>query len=274
MENPVVIVIPARYGSTRLPGKPLVKIGGTEMVKRVAAIADCVCRRETGCSYLVATDDDRIARFCDSNGIPVMPTSPDCGSGTERCWDAVRGLSRRPELIVNLQGDNPLCPPHVVQDLIAAWRQKAADVYTSCVHLSWDEYDRLRADKEETPYSGTTVIMDKFDMALAFSKSILPVIRNIAKAKELHARSPVFRHTGLYAYTYDSLKSYFSLEKSVYEEGYAEGLEQMRFLYNGKKIHMVKVDYGGRPTTSGVDSPEDIVRVEAIIEQYGELDLR
>lgn len=114
----VLIVIPARYGSSGLPGKPLVKIKGIEMIKRVSDIADFVCRKNESCSYLVATDDERIVSFCESREIPVMMTSTNCKSGTERCYEAVRKQDTNPGLIINLQGDNPTCPPWILQDLI------------------------------------------------------------------------------------------------------------------------------------------------------------
>lgn len=112
----VLIVIPARYGSSRLPGKPLVKIKGIEMIKRVSDIADFVCRKNESCSYLVATDDERIVSFCESREIPVMMTSTNCKSGTERCYEAARKQDTNPGLIINLQGDNPTCPPWILQD--------------------------------------------------------------------------------------------------------------------------------------------------------------
>ena len=103
----VLIVIPARYGSSRLPGKPLVKIKGIEMIKRVSDIADFVCRKNESCSYLVATDDERIVLFCESREIPVMMTSTNCKSGTERCYEAVRKQDTNPGLIINLHGEVP-----------------------------------------------------------------------------------------------------------------------------------------------------------------------
>ncbi|MDR1886924.1 MAG: 3-deoxy-manno-octulosonate cytidylyltransferase, partial [Prevotellaceae bacterium] len=107
----ILIIIPARYDSSRLPGKPLVKIRGIEMIKRVASIASCVCGNNASCEYIVATDDGRIINFCKDNGINVVLTSTDCRNGTERCRDAVERLKVCPKLVVNLQGDNPLCPP-------------------------------------------------------------------------------------------------------------------------------------------------------------------
>lgn len=273
MSQSILIVIPARYASTRLPGKPLVKIAGVEMLRRVADIAESICRHNTQCSYVVATDDTRIMDFCDTTGIPAVMTSETCRSGTERCWDAVSQQETKPDLIINLQGDNPLCPPWVIQQLIDAWKTSPADVFTPCIHLDWNEYDRLSESKKSTPYSGTTVLVDKNSYALAFSKNIIPAIRKLDKARISLSKSPVRRHVGLYAYTYSALKNYFSLPESDYEQGCIEGLEQMRFLYNGLRVKVTEVDYRGRKTTSGVDSPEDITRVEAILAEYGEYEL-
>jgi 3-deoxy-manno-octulosonate cytidylyltransferase (CMP-KDO synthetase) len=273
-ENKILICIPARYASTRLPAKPLQKIAGKEMIKRVAELADYVCKNNSDCNYVVATDHGDIENFCKQNGFNVVMTSETCRSGTERCWDAVEKQNTKPQLIINLQGDNPLCPPWILQDMIDEWRNgsSGADVYTPCVVLSWAEYDNMLEAKKTTPSSGTTVLVDNKNYALAFSKATLPVIRKIEEAKKANPNySPVRRHVGLYAYTYSALEKYFSLEESVYEKGYIEGLEQMRYLYNGLKIKMVEVDYRGRETTSGVDAPEDIKRVENIIAKYVEL---
>lgn len=273
MSSSILIVIPARYASTRLPGKPLVKIAGVEMVKRVADIAASICRHNDNCHYVVATDDERILSFCQGIGIPAVMTAETCRSGTERCRDAVSQQAERPDFIINLQGDNPLCPPWVIQELIDAWKSTAGDVFTPCIHLDWAEYDRLVEAKQTTPYSGTTVLVDKDGYALAFSKNIIPAIRKPEKARAGMEKSPVRRHVGLYAYTQHALETYFQLPESPYEVGSVEGLEQMRFLYNGLKVKMVETSYRGRKTTSGVDSPEDVERVEAILREYGEYDL-
>lgn len=269
----ILIVIPARYDSSRFPGKPLAKIAGVEMLKRVADIAKSVADKNDDCGYTVATDDARIVEFCMAKNIPVTLTSDACQSGTERCWDVVERLEKKPQFIINLQGDNPLCPPHVIQALIDNWRAVAADVFTPFIQLSWDEYDQLLANKQNTPYSGTTVLVDKAGFALVFSKATLPAIRKPDEARRLLEKSPVKRHVGLYGYSYSALKDYFTLAPSLGEQSYIEGLEQMRFLENGLKIKMVEVNYRGRKTTSGVDSPDDIARVEQIIAEFGELDL-
>lgn len=268
----VLIAIPARYHSTRLPGKPLRKINGVAMIERVAAIAAAVCRKNESCGYVVATDHPDIVAFCTSRDIPVLMTPETCTSGTERCWEAVKQQETKPDFIVNLQGDNPLCPPHIIQSLIDAWRSSPpADVFTPAVHLSWDEYERMLVAKKVTPYSGTTVAIAKNGNAMFFSKNIIPAIRDPEKAKTMSGdKSPVWRHIGLYAYTVDTLERYFQLD-SPYEKSCIEGLEQMRFLYNGMTVRVVEADYQGRRTTSGVDSEEDVVAVEGILNEFGEL---
>lgn len=268
----ILIVIPSRYASTRLPGKPLIKIAGKEMVLRVAEIADYVCRKVEGCEYVVATDNDRIVDLCTQNSVPVIMTSETCKSGTERCWDAVQKMGSRPDFIINLQGDNPLSPPWFLLALIEAWKNDPqGEVYTPCLHLSWDEYDRMKEAKKTTPYSGTTVEVDRLGYALTFSKAMIPIVRNEDKLRGLSDFSPVRRHIGLYAYTYDALEKYFIIEPSPYEA--AEKLEQMRFLHNRMPVKMIEVDYQGRKSMSGVDSPEDLERAEKLLEEFGEFDL-
>ena len=273
----VLIVIPARYASTRLPGKPLAKIAGIEMLKRVAQIAEHVSHQISNCAYVVATDDERIEAFCEEESIPVVMTSAYCQSGTERCWDAVQKVEEtqeRPQFIVNLQGDNPLCPPWFLEKLILDWQQGESDagqVFTPFVHLTWEELDALREAKAVTPYSGTTVQIDKQGYALTFSKLILPALRKEEKLRQSMEKPPVRRHIGLYSYTYEALEQYFGLEPGQYED--PEGLEQMRFVEHGIPVKMVEVDYRGRVGMSGVDSPEDIQRAEAVIEECGEFEL-
>lgn len=250
----------------------MVKIAGVEMIKRVADIAAFISRSNEGCSYVVATDDERIMEYCRGAKIPALMTAESCRSGTERCWDAVGQQAEKPDFIINLQGDNPLCPPWVIQQLIDAWKTSPADVFTPCIHLDWSEYERLVEAKKTTPHSGTTVLVNKDGYALAFSKNIIPAVRKPEKAQAALEKSPVRRHVGLYAYTYNALEQYFNLPESDYELGCVEGLEQMRFLYNGLKVKMVESSYRGRKTTSGVDSPEDVERVEAILREYGEYD--
>lgn len=261
----ILIVIPARYDSTRLPGKPLLKIGGIEMIKRVAEIAETVCLTFKMCSYVVATDDSRISAFCQSHQIPSVMTPRACQSGSDRVWEAIQGTKIKPSLVINLQGDNPLCPPWFISSLIKCWLSNRDEyvVYSAYTSLGWNELDTLRELKKTTPSSGTTVQINRLGYALTFSKSILPLIRE-EEAYRVTPISPVKRHIGLYAYTYDALKNFTGWEVGFYER--LERLEQMRFLENGVPIKMVEVSYRGRSKgIGGVDNPEDIARVEAII---------
>jgi 3-deoxy-manno-octulosonate cytidylyltransferase (CMP-KDO synthetase) len=273
-----LIVIPARYHSARLDGKPLREIAGEKMIQRVARIAAAVCRYYgSALGYVVATDHGAIEAFCAEKGIPSVMTSQNCANGTERCLEALKNLEKTgvtaPGLVVNLQGDNPLCPPSLIRDLIGAWRAPApkADVYTPCVRLSWDEYERMARGKKETPFSGTTVLVDKKGCALAFSKQMLPSVRNPGEARKNMPLSPVRRHIGLYAYTPQALERYSGLT-SFYEQPCLEGLEQMRFLENGLSVRVVEASWSGKKTFGGVDSEEDIKRVEEFLAEYGEPD--
>ncbi|BBN83204.1 3-deoxy-manno-octulosonate cytidylyltransferase [Pseudoalteromonas sp. A25] len=267
-----LVVIPARFGSTRLPGKPLIKIAGREMLLRVADIARYVCQNLAQCDYVVATDDVRIEQLCQQHQVPCIMTSPQCSSGTERCYDVLQKVPEKPDFIVNLQGDNPLCPPWFISALIESWRtSEVGEVFTPYVDLTWQELDKLREVKKITPFSGTTVQVNKAQLALTFSKNIIPAIRKEQDMRDSTELSPVKRHIGLYGYTTKALEAYLALPESTYEA--CEGLEQMRFLENAMAVKMVPVSYRGRTGMSGVDSPEDIERAQAIIAKDGEYDL-
>lgn len=256
--NDTVIIIPARYGSTRLPGKPLIDIAGKTMVERVWRLA----RQVTGVSaILVATDDARIAEEVESfGGDPVM-TPGTCANGTERALAAVQARGLSPDVVINLQGDAPLTPPWVIQAMVdeMANGQQAADICTPATRLTGEKLEDFIREKTITPSTGTTVVMNHKQEALYFSKSILPFSRG--------ARAEVFRHVGLYAYRLDVLKALCALPESPLER--AEKLEQLRALENGYAIKVTIVDYRGRSHAS-VDALEDVARVEAILEREGE----
>ena len=263
-----LVVIPARYGSSRFPGKPLAKIAGKEMLLRVYEIAKKGTKNAQA-RIVVATEDERIKSFCDEHGVECLMTSDKCKTGSDRVCEAVKTLGEKPELIINLQGDNPVCPPWFIEELIKAFEEdKNVDMVTACTQLSWEALDKLRESKKTTPFSGTTCVADKYGYALWFSKNIIPAVRKEADLREKGGRSPVLRHIGLYGYKYDSLFKFKELEEGVYEK--LEGLEQLRFLENGMKIKIAKVDYGAFEGMSGVDSPEDLKRAEALFEKYGE----
>lgn len=276
-----LIVIPARYGSKRFPGKPLAELEGKRIIERVWEIASFVCQKIPNCEAVVATEtssaecpSEKIIDYCKTHRIKVITTSDSCRSGSDRVWEAAQRATEKPEIIVNLQGDVPTCPPVFVENLIKALRNNPqASVATIYTHLTWDALDELRKAKKSSPFSGTTVIVNSQNEALWFSKNIIPAIRNESQLRIESANnlSPVYRHVGLYAYRYDALQFFANSEKGNYEK--LEQLEQLRFLENHKTILMVEGTYppGYDRSTSGVDSPEDLERVAQIIRLNGEL---
>ena len=256
------IVIPARFGSTRLPGKPMALIAGKSLLSRVWRIASAVDRIH---SVLVATDDDRVADHARSFGADVVMTSPDCLNGTERAWDAIRSLEDAPDAVINLQGDAVLTPPWIVQNLADAFHHDpSTQMVTAAVRLNWHALEAFRRHKEASPSSGTTVVMDPKGRALYFSKAIIPNIRKRPDGP----LSPVYRHIGIYGYSRTALEQMVSIPPSPLEM--IEQLEQLRAIENHIPIQVVQVDYRGRSHGS-VDTPEDIPVIEEIIAKEGEL---
>ena len=253
------IVIPARFGSSRFVGKPLHPIRGISLLERTWRIA---C--EAGADLvLIATDDERIEAHAKSFGALVVRTSQSCENGTERVWEALNNYGVKPQIVLNLQGDAVLTPPWVLSDLLEAMlSDPSVKMATPATKLSLEEYQELAAKKAAGSVGGTLVVFDKKLNALYFSKAAIPYVRKAS------ADSPLYRHIGLYAYTYETLKEYLALPMSPLEK--TEGLEQLRALENCIPIRIVLVDYRGR-THWSVDSPEDVIKVEEIIDAQGEL---
>lgn len=265
-----VIVIPARYASTRLPGKPLVMIQGQTMLQRVVQLSLAATAGLNNVSVVVATDDQRIMQHCDEIGVAAVMTSPEAPSGTDRVAEAIHQMSQKPDFILNMQGDAPLTPPDFLRAMIDAFSTSPSDAVTPVTQLTWKQLDDLRQNKQTTPFSGTTAVFDdQTGNAYWFSKSIIPAVRKEEELRQKSDKSPIFRHIGLYGYSLHMLKKYIALPESKFEK--LEGLEQLRILENGYTIRCVPVDYKGRANMSGIDSPQDIVRAEALIAQYGEL---
>ncbi len=255
------IIIPARYGSTRFPGKPLALLKGKAVLHYVVETARKVAEDRADVTVHVATDDERITAYCHEHFIPVLVTPPDCATGTDRVREAALQLDPKPDLVINLQGDAPFTPPDFVGAMIDAFEAHPnADIVTPVVSLSWAELDALRDSKKTTPFSGTTAALAPNGQALWFSKNIIPAIR---KEDRTTPNSPVYRHIGLYGYKRSSLDRYVTLPPSTYET--LEGLEQLRALENGMTIQAVVVDYAGRPAMTGIDSPEDLDRAEKLL---------
>jgi len=256
----VIAVIPARYGSSRFPGKPLHEIAGTPMVERVrrlAAAAPAVDR------VLVATDDARIMEAVAGFGGEAVMTPESCRNGTERVFEAVRDFAADADVIVNLQGDAPLTPPWVIE-AVAAQMTAEPDLpmATPAVELTSEGEAAMRASKAAGEVGGTTVVFGRDHNALYFSKAVIPFQRHP------EAGTPIFKHIGLYAYRFDTLARLVALESSPLER--AESLEQLRALENGVPIRVVLTDYRGR-TPWSVDSRSDAERVEAILRAEGEI---
>jgi 3-deoxy-manno-octulosonate cytidylyltransferase (CMP-KDO synthetase) len=261
-----LIVIPARYGSTRFPGKPLHKIAGRTMLERVASIARTAAQ-QTGAHYTVATDHEEIATACRSLSLPYVMTDKTLRSGSDRVLAAAQLHSVLPDVVVNLQGDSPFSSVDHVVKLIRAFEDRACDVVTPVIQLRWDELDMLRQRKLSTPFSGTTCVRHADGRALWFSKAVLPSIRDEDIRRAGGGLSPVYRHIGLYAYRLDALVKFQSLPVGFYED--LEGLEQLRFLENDMVIQTLVVE-PPKISMSGVDTPQDAELAAALIERYGD----
>jgi 3-deoxy-manno-octulosonate cytidylyltransferase (CMP-KDO synthetase) len=262
-----LIVIPARFGSTRLPGKPLIPIMGRTLLERVIDIGRRAAMLAGHAELVVATDDARIEDHAAALGCAVAMTASTIQSGSGRAHAAVCTCTSPPEIVVNLQGDAPFVPPEVVAALIGALRQSAFEVATPVVQLGWPELDLLRDHKRHTPASGTTVTRLADGHALWFSKEIIPQLRDEAGLRARGGLSPIYRHLGVYAYRTETLARFESLPPSPYER--LEGLEQLRFLEHGIPVLTVEVAAPHHPM-SGIDSAEDVALAGRLIAQLGD----
>ncbi|OYX65263.1 MAG: 3-deoxy-manno-octulosonate cytidylyltransferase [Sphingomonadales bacterium 32-64-17] len=266
MASPDLIVIPARYASTRLPGKPLRPIAGRTMLERVLANGHRAAQLAGNCQLVVATDDERIADHARALGAKVAMTEPALDSGSARAHAAALQQEHRPERVICLQGDAPFISGEIVAGLLARLREGSAQVATPVYQLDWNRLDRLREHKRTAPFSGTTCLRDGKGKALWFSKTILPALRDEAKLRK-QPLSPVWQHLGLYAYTMEALEWFVNAPKGTYEA--LESLEQLRFMESGWAIATVPV-----PTPehalSGIDTPEDLALAERAIARLGD----
>jgi len=262
-----LIVIPARYGSTRLPGKPLIKIAGRMLVERVAAVAMAAARTLEGVEVAVATDDERIVAAVRALGLTAVMTDETIASGSDRARAAAKALGGAPGLVVNLQGDAPFAAPEHIVAIVAAAQAGGADITTPVVALTWEQLDRLRADKVNAPTSGTTCVRGADGRALWFSKRVLPFMRDEAGLRAASPLSPVLLHIGVYCFRRNALEAFSSTPASAYER--LEGLEQLRALEAGLTIEAVLVE--GTPfTSSGIDTAEDVCLAERAIASNGD----
>ena len=252
------IIIPARYGSTRFPGKPLIMIGGQSMLSRVVNIAR-EAGGDEGIFIAVATEDQRIYDHAVKDiGVTAVMTSNQCKTGSDRVLEAVNKIDKNIEIAISLQGDAPFTPPEALIKMVSVIENnKSIEVVTPVVNLRWEELDKLREQKNITPFSGTTAIINKDGRALWFSKNILPAIRKEDRSQEF---SPVHQHIGLYGYRVDVLRRFVALPQGHYEK--SEGLEQLRLLENNISIQTVTLNIPAGLAQAGIDSPEDVIRAE------------
>ena len=260
-----IILIPARYASTRYPGKPLVELkgaGGTSkpLIQRSVEAA----RRVKGVSgVFVVTDDERIAEACLPARVGVIMTSPECRNGTERCAEALAQL-HNPDLVINFQGDALLTPPGFVEALIARIEADSdALVATPAMRLRSDEVHLLQEEEKAGRVGGTTVVTDNFGRALYFSKRLIPYLP--ASALE-GGMAPTRLHVGVYAYRPEALERYVSTPVSELET--LEGLEQLRFLAAGIPVAVVDVETPPFAIRE-LNNPEDVPPIEQALAEAG-----
>jgi 3-deoxy-manno-octulosonate cytidylyltransferase (CMP-KDO synthetase) len=262
-----LIVIPARYGSTRLPGKPLHPIAGRMLLERVAAIAIAAARQLGDAEVLVATDDERILAVASGLGLEAVMTASAISSGSGRALAALKATGRSAGLVVNLQGDAPFTAPEHIVEIVQTARGSTADVTTPVVQLDWTRLDALIEHKQTAPASGTTCIRDGAGRAVWFSKTVLPFMRKPTELRAAGPLSPVLQHIGLYCYRTPALEAFEAAPQSGYEQ--LEGLEQLRLIELGLDIRAVIVK-PAQITMSGVDSPADVERAERLIGELGD----
>jgi 3-deoxy-manno-octulosonate cytidylyltransferase (CMP-KDO synthetase) len=260
-----VILIPARYASSRYPGKPLVELrGATGVAKPLIQRSVEAARRVGGVSgVFVTTDDERIAAACGGFGVGVIMTSAECGNGTERCAEAVASLYD-PDLVINFQGDALLTPPSFVEALIARMDQdEDVLVATPAMRLRSAEVRALQGEEAAGRVGGTSVVTDNSGRALYFSKRLIPHLPVGALDDDM---SPVRLHVGVYAYRPEALRRYTATPVSQLET--FEGLEQLRFLAAG--VPVVVVDVEPPPfALRELNNPEDVGPIERALAEAG-----
>ncbi|KUJ78078.1 3-deoxy-manno-octulosonate cytidylyltransferase [Ruegeria marisrubri] len=262
----VLIAIPARYASTRYPGKPLVPLVGASgttmtLIERSWRAAKAVSGVDR---VVVATDDDRIREVAEGFGAEVVMTSTTCANGTERCAEAHEKLGGGYEIVVNLQGDAPLTPAWFVEDLVTGLRAAPdAGVATPVLRCDGGALNSLLNDRRHGRVGGTTAVFAADHGALYFSKEVIPFTSQTYGDTD---PTPVFHHVGVYAYRPDALRAYPGWPTGPLET--LEGLEQLRFMENGRKVLCVEVESRGRQFWE-LNNPQDVPKIEEMMAAMG-----
>lgn len=238
-------IIPARYASTRFPGKPLAMLGGRSVIQRVYEQAAAVLEE----AY-VATDDKRIFKAVEEFGGRVVMTRQDHKSGTDRIEEAAEKIGTQADVIINIQGDEPFIQKSQIETLKSLFENSETQIGTL-----GKKFESIEA---ATNPNSPKIVTDKNGFALYFSRSIIPYIRGKEQTEWLQ-HFPFLKHLGLYAYRRDVLRQITQLPQSPLE--LAESLEQLRWLENGYRIRVGLTDV----ETVGIDTPEDLRRAEEFI---------
>jgi 3-deoxy-manno-octulosonate cytidylyltransferase (CMP-KDO synthetase) len=239
----IVGIIPARYASSRFPGKPLIDIQGKTMIQRVY---DQAKKAPSLHRVLVATDDPRIYDHVLSFGGESVMTSPDHNSGTERCWEALQRIGEPYAFVINIQGDEPFIDPSQIELLASVLNNDETELATLMIPVA-------SAEVLFDPGEAKIVVNEKMQ-ALYFSRSVIPYLKGVEKS-EWHLHHRFYRHVGMYAYRSDILAKISRLEVSSLEK--SESLEQLRWIENGFKIQCVVTKF----ESHCIDTPEDVQKV-------------
>ena len=235
----IIGIIPARFASTRFPGKPLADIAGTSMVKRVYDKAE---QAESLSKVMVATEDRKVFDHVKSFGGNVIMTSPDHRSGTDRCYEALRRDGKFYDFVINIQGDEPFISPKQI-DVLAASLSHQVELATLV--------KRIGSPKDLRNPNVVKVILNFRKEAIAFSRSPIPFVRDYPE-KDWLQHHTYYKHIGIYAYRSDILDSITKLKPSVLEK--AESLEQLRWIENDYAIKVTETALESK----GIDTPEDL----------------
>lgn len=250
MKLKALAIIPARYASTRFPGKPLIDIGGQPMIERVYRQ---VKKAKEISEVIVATDDTRIADVVKHFGGLVEMTSSDHPSGTDRCAEVAKRFERAFDIVINIQGDEPFINPAAIDEVCAAFTGSEVNIASLCKKI----------EDEESLWNPNVVkvVTDKNGFALYFSRHPIPFLRN-SQNKAWQNQHTYFKHLGIYAFRLSALLAITQLPQGELEK--AESLEQLRWIENGFHIRMMET----RHETLAIDSPADLAHVEKYLKSH------
>ncbi|KAL9236409.1 hypothetical protein vseg_011085 [Gypsophila vaccaria] len=237
----VVGIIPARFSSTRFQGKPLVDILGKPMIQRTWERAKLASMLD---QVVVATDDNKIAECCRGFGADVIMTSESCQNGAERCSEAVQKLDKKYDIVVNIQGDEPLIEPEIIDGIVKALQRSPDAVFSTAV-------TSLKPEDAFDP-NRVKCVVDNLGYAIYFSRGLIP----FNKSGKVNSNFPYLLHLGIQSYDAEFLKIYPNLPPTPLQ--LEEDLEQLKVLENGYKMRVIKVEHEAH----GVDVPEDVEKIE------------